>query len=335
MLAPQSSRAGEVFARPPTRQRIMNLKIDLMSREQQQQAFLMTILMSTMLDKGKEGGATGKTRHRICLLAITVFSFVMVACVVEMRTIPTMMVETFSDKRRRVAAPSQPSMTVGSESTRESPIGRVYPIWNNYSYCSPSGRSDPMNTYAQKQPIQSGFLFVKNEKSASSTSAVVHSRIAKQVGLRILSETVLTEEPAANGTSTHPKAPICENRGETHLWSTRLQKNKACNPHFKCLQGRHQNTFLWTMIRDANKQVVSLFFHFFVSMGSANATNNDDFDKFIMDQGRNEFYYRKLVAPKFNESRIETDDQYISQAVNETCKSKQAAKLLHVRDACV
>lgn len=241
--------------------------------------------------------------------AVYVITIAILGCVVSV-FVETGLLRAISTKRE---------MSIGDASlfpasqTRQALV-RVYPTWYNYSYCSPSERHDPMNSYAQKQPIRSGFLFVKNEKSASSTCAAVHSRIAKQVGRRVLSTKFETNN------ETVGKRPICENRGETHLWSTRLQRRSRCNPHFKCLKGRRRHTFLWTMIRDADAQKISLYYHFFVSKGSANATSKDDFNEYLNKTRAGEFYYRKLVASWYNETRMATDDVYVEREANRTCK---------------
>lgn len=130
---------------------------------------------------------------------------------------------------------------------------------------------------AQKTFSQNGFLMVKIEKSASTSSASVHTRLAH----RILGG-----------------GEVCKNRGATHLWSSRLLVYNWCKS-FECIE-RNQ-TFLWTMLREPSKRIVSELFH--MSKIKRNATDTGMIQYF---RASGDSYWDKLTGKNPKLSRRNT-----------------------------
>jgi hypothetical protein len=99
----------------------------------------------------------------------------------------------------------------------------------------------PGNPPVYRGPTKDGFLFVKVQKTGSSSGAGVHLRIARNVAQR----------------SPDHDFDICK---------ARCMHARAKPINGLDLKHRHFNSsFVWTMVREPTKRAISQFFHFLVS----------------------------------------------------------------------
>lgn len=148
--------------------------------------------------------------------------------------------------------------------------------------------------FGEQQKISwKGLLYIKLEKSASSTLAGINYRIAAE---------------AFEGDS------ICESRGLSHLWNTRLichssyqvgriggsncstrgSYEKKCD-YFSCI--KPQEAFLWTMVRSPNSRALSEFFYFSgqVLWNDTDATMRS-LIQWHLNGSEDKFYHYRLVS---------------------------------------
>ncbi len=109
--------------------------------------------------------------------------------------------------------------------------------------------------FMQRQPTSRGLLYVKIEKAASSTLASVAARTAHAIAVRRnMTHSKYDIDTDSNTTVVKTVPQVCRYRGLTHLWSKRT------------IQGfenrNHNETFLWTFVKDPTKRILSLYFFF-------------------------------------------------------------------------
>jgi hypothetical protein len=170
----------------------------------------------------------------------------------EQRVHPTQLLEVSAEKTTRDTVPYRIFSSLSEEEIK--------------AFCK-IPEEDQMTPLVQKSPADSGFLMIKIEKCASTTSASVHTRIAHRL---------------------FRGNPICKHRS-THLWSSRLLWT-GCHS-FACIQ--HNQTFLWTMLREPSRRVISEFFH--MSKDNLNPTPENMIHHL---RASLDYYFRKLDGRK-------------------------------------
>lgn len=134
---------------------------------------------------------------------------------------------------------------------------------------------DTFNGYIQNQPSDSGLLFIKIEKAASTSLAGVSARIARAIAHKVdANVTRLTPEDGLG--TTVPK--ICKSRS-LHLWSKRTKKFSTRNK---------EQSFLWTFLKDPTKRLLSIYFYFIVDLTKQNYTDDGLIDFFRESYNREE-----------------------------------------------
>ena len=139
-------------------------------------------------------------------------------------------------------------------------------------------------------PVTEGFLFLKTFKTASSTSAGVNLRIARNVANR-----------------TH--------NGEFEFCQSRFNHGKPWDKHGTLFRDRKiGRSFLWAILRDPTKRVISQFFHFKVSRLGVEPTD-EAFIEFLRSRDRKNVYIRSLssnhAVPKNTTSGIRVANEII------------------------
>jgi len=149
---------------------------------------------------------------------------------------------------------------------------RAWPSWKRPLPCfQRKSPHTPRPAYA-RQPY--GFLFVKTEKTGSSTASGIALRLARNVAQR-----------QHNNTS----APSCE----------------VAYAHKTCHTQRYENrvigdSFLWSIIRDPTQRALSEFFHFQASRKGV-AVTDENVRKFLMGS-KNRNYFLRYLSCHANET---------------------------------
>ena len=129
---------------------------------------------------------------------------------------------------------------------RELPL----PCWDPWENVEPNQQW--FDRSVQKRPTREGLLFLKLCKTASSTAASVHLRIARNLARRRRQQhTQLTDTTAATS-----NWPVCRSRF-LHGW--------AGPKMYQFGQRNRMDSFLWTMLREPTQRYISEFFHFQVT----------------------------------------------------------------------
>jgi hypothetical protein len=137
-------------------------------------------------------------------------------------------------------------------------------------------------------PATRGFLFLKTFKTASSTSAGVNLRIAKSVAQR----------------HENHSFPFCQ---------ARFDHAKRWDGHGTLFANRTlEESFLWAILREPTKRVISQFFHFQVSRAGVSPTN-ENFRKFVKRDMFKNYYLRSLSMRRVR--RNETNDHTIANEI--------------------
>jgi len=160
----------------------------------------------------------------------------------------------------------------------------------------------------QGQPSKVGLLYIKNEKAASSTLASVAVRIAHAIAQR-------TNATETNKDGNVIDLKLCSYRGISHLWSTRTGEFKTRD---------HDQSFLWTFLKDPTRRQLSLFFYFYVDWDDTHEYTTETFFQFMnkmdgkpIDGQANKLNgrtIRKQLKGTQNETII---NEYIQQMINE------------------
>jgi hypothetical protein len=121
----------------------------------------------------------------------------------------------------------------------------------------------------QKKPAAQGLFFLKLLKTASSSSAGLHLRIARNLAQR-----------------THTDYEICRSRF-LHGW--------AGPRMYKYGQRNRTESFLWTMLREPTARYASEFFHFEVSRANV-APSDDNFIHFLQKGKHADHHYLSWLS---------------------------------------
>jgi hypothetical protein len=136
---------------------------------------------------------------------------------------------------------------------------RVFPKWKKDFPCYEPDANWWL-TPIQRSPSRTGFLFMKEMKTGSSTLAGVHLRISRNEALR------------------QGKYKLCKSRFD-HSLATTLEYGKRLK----------SKSFLWTVLRDPTTRATSQFFHFGVSRQKEDPSDKN-FKKYL-SQGIFDNYY--------------------------------------------
>ena len=139
-------------------------------------------------------------------------------------------------------------------------------------------------------PATTGFLFLKTYKTASSTSAGVNLRIARNLARR----------------ENHP-FPVCR---------ARFDHVTPWHRHGTLFANRTTaKSFLWAILREPTKRAISQFFHFRVSRLGVEPTD-ERFQEFLLDSNRKNYYIRTLSMKRVfgNETNYEAISNEIIHA---------------------
>lgn len=159
---------------------------------------------------------------------------------------------------------------------------RIYRLW-------PNDRPLPCYSaerhwYTQKiqhSPSDTGFLYVKPFKAASSTLAGVNLRIARNVAQRYNVSGNLCRSRFSHGPQPFPAVAVVAKRAS-------------------------HRSFLWTALREPSARAVSQFFHFQVSKRQKQPTASN-FQEFLVTrdpQGKKDYYLQTLCPfRRFNRDR--------------------------------
>lgn len=122
-------------------------------------------------------------------------------------------------------------------------------------------------------PTKTGFLYLKTYKTASSTTAGIQLRLARNVAQR------------TNGTA------MCQARFNH---ATRRQEHGQLFAH-----RIRDKSFLWAVLREPTQRAISEFFHFEVSRKAVTPTD-DNFQRFVSRRANWNYYLRSLTltSPK-------------------------------------
>lgn len=123
----------------------------------------------------------------------------------------------------------------------------------------------------QKKPTAEGLFFLKLLKTASSSSAGLHLRIARNIAQR-----------------THADYEICKSR-YLHGW--------AGPRMYKYGQRNRSKSFLWTILREPTARYASEFFHFEVSRAKV-APSDENFIHFLKSGKHSDHHYLSWLSTK-------------------------------------
>ena len=131
---------------------------------------------------------------------------------------------------------------------------RAYPIRKEPFPCLPE-HDTAIRWMRDNTPTDTGFLFLKTHKTASSTAAGVHLRIAHHVARnRLIASHEKKQDEHIN--NTYSTDIICKVRFNHARARVRLPLKPETLP---------KDRFLWTIVRDPTDRLVSFFFHFIVA----------------------------------------------------------------------
>ena len=136
--------------------------------------------------------------------------------------------------------------------------------------------------------ISQGFFFLKTFKTASSTSAGVNLRIARNVARRVQKE----QQSQVDDTSNN-------NNVTFDFCKARFDHGQPWHRHGATLFGNrtvHQS-FLWAILRHPTQRAVSQFFHFAVSR-KRQAPTDENFYR-VMQMDKKNYYIRSLSLTRF------------------------------------
>jgi Sulfotransferase family len=179
-----------------------------------------------------------------------------------------LLLSIWSEQNRVTSGVSQVHDTMNLPTNFEGVKARAFKTIDREIPCFPAEPDwiNKHNHYTEK-----GFVFVKPYKTGSSTASGVNLRLARNIAGRLnISE------------------GMCLSRSDH---TSRNYNNESTFPY------RNLNateSFLWTIIRNPTKRIVSAFFHFVVSRGKKEPTDKV-FSKFI-DKARSSYYLSELSS---------------------------------------
>jgi Sulfotransferase family len=145
----------------------------------------------------------------------------------------------------------------------------------------PPAKDNWTSSHVQKKATNAsptGILYVKVPKTGSSTGSSVNLRLASRIYQKVVgaaSTPSSSEEEEVGGNRTRSASPqihlgVCRNR---------FQHSSA----FRLGYGRWNRTrsVLWSVVRDPTDRFVSEYFHFFVSRGRRNASDDAVLRKYL------------------------------------------------------
>jgi Sulfotransferase family len=178
----------------------------------------------------------------------------------------TIAATTTCDKRTR---------STSNVSSRRPPP-RAFSTWNKFTRTlpCPPAEDDWMSPKLQHRPARTGILYVKVPKTGSSTGSSVNLRLASRIYRK-----VVAAAPAS----------ASEDGNRTQESSSSSQRMRACRNRFMhapaCVMeyGQRDTTqsVLWSVVRDPTDRVVSQYFHFYVTRGGRNASDESAFRDFL------------------------------------------------------
>ena len=150
--------------------------------------------------------------------------------------------------------------------------------------------------------VSQGFFFLKTYKTASSTSAGVNLRIARNVAARLAT----SNNNSTNATlsfQTSPPFAYCK---------ARFDHGQPWHKHGATLFGNTTRgsgqRFLWAILRHPTRRAVSQFFHFKVSRQGVVPTD-DNFYR-AMQQDKKNYYIRSLSLTPFSNTNSKQDNGF-------------------------
>jgi hypothetical protein len=146
---------------------------------------------------------------------------------------------------------------------------RAFETWGNRPLPCAQAEKHWMLSKIQRSPAREGFLMAKEMKTGSSSAAGINIRISRNVARRFFPQY---------------KPRICKHRND-HTYADKLEykfRNRS-------------KSFLWTVIREPTKRVISQFFHFEVSRKKIEPTD-EKFQGYISKEVWLEHYYLRSLS---------------------------------------
>lgn len=119
-----------------------------------------------------------------------------------------------------------------------------------------------------RSPVDSGFLFMKLQKTGGSTATGITMRIARNTAIR-----------------KNETFRFCRGRWD-HSWAFHMLRNRS-----------RSDSFTWTVVREPTRRAVSQYYHFQVSRENR-SDSDDSFLDFLHDRRNLENYYLRTLALK-------------------------------------
>jgi Sulfotransferase family len=163
---------------------------------------------------------------------------------------------------------------------------RAFPLWNNLTVNLPCPRAveDWTSPGAQKAATRAGILYVKVAKTGSSTGASVNLRLASRLYQKAAADAA-SSPPSSDGNRTQSLLPPPVSA------SSLREHRRVCRNRFKHWpanaagygQRNRARSVLWSVVRDPTDRLVSEYFHFYVSRGGFNATDDSAFRRYLKE----------------------------------------------------
>jgi Sulfotransferase family len=183
---------------------------------------------------------------------------------------------------------------------------RAYPPWNNLTLTLPCPPvEEGWTSYrVQRGAARTGILYVKVPKTGSSTGSSVNLRLASRIYHKVVGSA--SSEVGDRTQSSEPFPPnqprVCRNRF-THAEAYIMGYG----------QRDRMRSVLWSVVRDPTDRVVSQYFHFFISRGGRNASDDSVFRYFLWGQrdALPSYQVRYLAFDKLDEAGNVTAEELI------------------------
>lgn len=167
--------------------------------------------------------------------------------------------------RQESTSPDQPS----NNNIFNGVHARAYEVYPHPFPCFPA-EEDWLSRRTQYSPATRGFFFLKPVKVGSTTCSGVTLRISRSVAMRQWAGT------ASNNNTTM----MCLNR---HTHGPQKKRNVFGSVGARLFSHRNPaESYLWTLLRDPTKRMISQFFHFAVSRRGQDPTD-ENFLQYIAD----------------------------------------------------
>jgi len=146
-----------------------------------------------------------------------------------------------------------------------------------------------------KTGAEMGFHFMKPQKTGSSTTSGINLRIARNVAQRLNKSYEFCRARFDHGPSGFPAADLFANRDP-------------------------ERSFLWSVIREPTKRIISQFFHFEVSRGKKEPSD-ENFRNFILNSTSSfyfrDYYYKTLYTQSHFDRKKEDPIQIGNEILSE------------------